>query len=314
MINIIASAIRFSTVFLYGSTGETLIEKSGQLNLGIPGIMCIGLVGGGTALKFCILNGITSPIIVFLLSVLCAMLFAGLAGALFGLFTITLKCNQNVTGLTITTFGIGILEFWGIEFGKTAISFQPLVSIFQTVFPNSEKLGAFGKLFLSYGPLVYLAIFIAVLMAIFLNKTKPGLHLRAVGENPGAADATGISVTKYRYFAAVIGAGIAGIGGLFFLIDYMRGAIEYVVDQMGWIAVALVIFSVWKPARGILGSIFFGFLYVLPNYYTFGIPKDIIMTIPYVVTLIVLIAISIKDSKESQPPAALGLSYFREER
>lgn len=314
LVSIIQSAIRFSTVFLFGSTGETLMEKSGQLNLGIPGIMCIGVVGGGIGVNMCMQASNPSAFLVVLVGIIFSFIFAGLAGGLYGLFTITLKCNQNVTGLTLTTFGAGVMSFWGSSLGKSGITFYQPSNFFTKLFSNYEALGDFGKLFLSYGPLVYLAIFVAIVMAIFLNKTRAGLHLRAVGENPGAADAAGISVTKYRYASAIVGGGIAGIGGLFYLMDQMKGSIEYTMDQMGWIAVALVIFSVWKPARGVLGSIIFGLLYILPNYYTFGIPRDIIKMLPYVVTLIVLIIISIRDKKESQPPAALGLSYFREER
>ncbi len=311
------NAIRFSTIFLYGSIGETLTEKSGNLNLGIPGIMCIGTVGGliGEELYLKSLSDIgqISGFGAIMAPVLMSILFAALAGLLYCFLTVTLKCNQNVTGLAITTFGVGFLRFFGQRVNTTG--FNVASGYFTKTFSGASSLGEFGKVFFSYGFLVYLAIAIALIVAVILKKTRVGLNLRAVGESPATADATGISVTKYKYLATVIGSAIAGLGGLFYIMDYLGGSIEYTIDIYGWMAVALVIFSVWKTNWGILGSILFGALYIAPNYLnvTFSM-KEIIKMIPYLVTIVILIATSIKNKRENQPPASLGLSYFREER
>ena len=161
-----------------------------------------------------------------------------------------------------------------------------------------------------------MAIAIAIITAIILRKTRVGLNLRAVGENPATADAAGISVGKYRYLATMIGSGIAGLGGLFYIMDNLGGNIEYGIDTFGWMAVALVIFSIWKPTLCILGSIVFAILYLAPSAITtlsFS-DRELIKLLPYLFTVVVLLITSIINKRETQPPAALGLSYFREER
>lgn len=314
-VTIIAQAIRFGVVFLFGSTGEILIEKSGHLNLGIPGIMCIGAVGGCLGANFAYtMTG--NAFLVILCAIACAMIFGGLMGALYGLFTITLRCNQNVTGLTITTFGTGVLGFWGSSMGRVGTTFYKASKCFTAPLFGEVGKDWFSTIFLSHGTLVYLGIIIAIIVALILKKTRMGLSLTAVGENPSAADAAGVNVIKYKYVACTLGAAIAGIGGAFYLLDCTRGSLEYVIDAMGWLAVALVIFSLWRPGIGIFGSFIFGFLYILPNYIS-GVDfatKEILKIIPYAVTALVLIVISFFDKKETQPPASLGMSYFREER
>lgn len=316
IVTLFTQAIRFGVVFLYGSTGETIIEKSGHLNLGIPGIMCFGAVGGclGANLGYSMSGG--SVFVVILFAVLLAMVFGGMMGAVYGLFTISMRCNQNVTGLIITTFGAGVLGFWGGMMGNEGTTFYKASRLITA--PLFENVGtdAFSTIFLSHGPLVYLGIAIAIIAAIVLKKTRTGMSLTAVGENPSAADAAGVNVIKYKYISCILGAGIAGIGGAFYLLDCTRGSLEYVIDAMGWLAVALVIFSLWRPSIGILGSFLFGLLYILPNYVS-GVDfatKEILKIIPYAVTALVLIVISFFNRKETQPPSSLGTNYFREER
>ena len=310
------NAIRFSTIFLFGSTGETITEKSGHLNLGTPGIMCMGALGGcvGEQLYFqsigndpALINGFAAVIT----GIIFAMMFAGFGGLIYGFLTITLRCNQNVTGLAITTFGAGVTSFFITFVDRTGFNY--LAEKFTA--PMTEATDWFSTIFLSHGVLVYLAIAIALLTAFILKKTRTGLSLTAIGENPATADAAGINVTGYKYVSCVLGSAISGIGGLFYIMDYLYGSWEYSIDAMGWLAVALVIFSVWKPNWGILGSILFGALYILPSYA--GVPftmQELIKMVPYAVTIVVLIITSIISRRESQPPAALGLSYFREER
>ena len=192
--------------------------------------------------------------------------------------------------------------------------FTTISGFFRQSFPIVEQ-NWFTTLFLSYGALVYIAIILAVIAAVVIKKTRVGLNLRAVGENPATADAAGISVTNYKYGATLIGSMIAGLGGLFYIMDYTGGVVEYSVDTYGWMAVALVIFTVWRPNWAILGSIVFSILYLLPNYVNVGFAgREAIKMIPYLVTIVVLVITSIVSRRESQPPASLGLSYFREER
>lgn len=318
---LLQSAIRFSAVFLYGCTGEILTEKSGHLNLGIPGIMCGGTAGGclGVALYMASLPDPTKPsyLALVLIGISMAFLFAAFLGGIYALLTVSLKCNQNITGLALTTFGTGFAQFIMDNYVERG-NFSIASSYIAQGFSFADKLGWFGDLFFSHGILVYLAIGIAIITSFFLNRSKIGLGLRAVGENPAAADAVGIKVDKYKYISILTGSGIAGLGGFFYVMDYVQGMYDSyaTVEGFGWLAIALVIFTLWRPNLAIIGSIIFGLLYVLP----FHVGGDsstksaLIKIIPYVVTVLVLLVVSITGSKKAQPPAALGLTYFREER
>lgn len=312
---------------LYGSTGEILTEKSGNLNLGIPGIMYVGGISGVIG-AFLYEETLTSradinPALAILIPVLCSLLGSLIMGLIYCFLTVTLRANQNVTGLAITTFGTGFGNFFGASMVKLTGSDVPSValtntsSFFTKKLPFAGSLGWFGDIFLNYGFMTYLAIAIAVAVAIILKKTRVGLELRAVGENPGTADAAGISVNKNKYFATCIGSMIAGLGGLYYVMDYANGvwSNEGFGDR-GWLAIALVIFAMWRPNLGIFGSFLFGGLYII---YLF-IPglamsnQELFKMLPYVVTIIVLVVTSMRSKRENQPPQSLGLSYFREER
>ena len=321
---IIQRAVMQGTPLLLGSTGEILTEKSGHLNLGIPGIMYVGAISGVAGSFLYELTATElNPFLAVIIPLVCSIIGSALMGLIYCFLTVTLRANQNVTGLALTTFGTGIGNFFGGSLIKLVNSDVPSISlsktsvIFKTQLPFADKLGWFGDIFLSYGFLVYAAIIIAIVSSHILNKTRVGLHLRAVGESPETADAAGINVTKYKYLSTCIGSAIAGLGGLYYVMDYANGVWSNSgFGDRGWLAIALVIFSVWRPSVSILGSILFGFLYVIPMY----IPditvttKKLFEMLPYVVTILVLIIISIRDKKENQPPAALGLPYFREER
>ena len=324
---IIQRAVMQGTPLLLGSTGEILTEKSGHLNLGIPGIMYVGAISG-VAGSFLYENSLANPSLInpFLavfIPLICSLLGSILMGLIYCFLTVTLRANQNVTGLALTTFGIGIGNFFGgsliklVNLDVPSIALSNTSTIFKTPLPFADKLGWFGDIFMSYGFLVYVAIIVAILSSYVLNKTRTGLHLRAVGESPETADAAGINVTKYKYLSTCIGSAIAGLGGLYYVMDYANGVwSNNGFGDRGWLSIALVIFSVWRPSVSILGSILFGFLYVIPTY----IPnisvsaKKLFEMLPYVVTIIVLIITSMRNKKENQPPAALGLPYFREER
>ena len=319
-INIIVDSIRFAAVFLFGSAGETVTEKSGHLNLGTPGVMCIGAMGSaiGAYIYLSACGGNTNAFLAFLIPFLFCVLFAGLAGALFSFITVTLKCNQNVTGLALTTFGVGLYPFVISFFdgsktaGFSTIAHKYLMHVFPESFYNANW---FTQLFFSYGILVYLSLAIAIAIAVVMKRTKVGLFLRTVGENPSAADAAGISVNTYRYLATIIGSAISGLGGMFYLFDRCSGAFEFVVDAYGWLAVSLVIFTMWNTEIGIGGSFLFSFLYIFPKYLNVSGPdKKIIELIPYIATVAILVLTSIFSKRLGKAPAGLGLSYFREDR
>ncbi len=315
-ITFLHNAIRFSTVFLFGSTGETLTEKSGHLNLGIPGVMCFGAVGGlvGETMYLSTLQSTAdiNGFLAILIPLIMTLLFGAFMGVIYSFFTVTLHCNQNVTGLTITTFGVGFNSFYISTMNLSGVT---AAAKYFNMGPMAVGTNWFGDLFLSYGILVYIAILVSVQIAWFIKNTRTGLNLRAVGENPATADAAGINVTRYRYVSTIAGSAIAALGGLFFIMDYLGGAIEYSIDSFGWMAVALVIFTIWRSDLGIIGSILFGALYIAPNYLGLSFSgMQLFKLVPYVVTLVVLIITSLINKRETQPPTALGINYFREDR
>ena len=310
---------------LFGSTGEILTEKSGNLNLGIPGIMYVGGISGVIGAFFyeqsaAQMNGFLAVLI----PLLCSLLGSLLMGLLYCFLTVTLRANQNATGLAMTTFGVGVGNFFGGSLIKLTGSEVPSIALsktslfFKTTLPGADSTGWFGELFLSYGFLAYAAILIAIGTSYFLNRTRPGLHLRAVGESASTADAAGINVTKYKYLATCIGSMIAGLGGLYYVMDYANGVwSNNAFGDRGWLAIALVIFTIWRPNTSIWASILFGGLYILNIYLPTGTQmavKELYKMLPYVITLVVLIIVSLRKKREDQPPASLGLSYFREER
>ncbi len=323
----ILRAIAFGTIIMYGAMGETVTEKSGNLNLGVPGIMYLGGFAGFASAYYYEKNAANpNGVVCVILALVCCILASMAGGLIFSFLTITLRANQNVTGLALTTFGMGVANFFGVFIlNGASYTAAPLANkAFSAKLPFlSEHLGPIGKMLFSYGFLAYAAIILAIVLHIVLNKTKVGLNLRAVGENPATADAAGISVTKYKYLATCIGAGISGIGGLYYVLDYNQGiwATTGQIEALGWLALALVIFTTWRPLNGIWGAYLFGTLYwlyqFLPTMLGLKVPgymTDLIQMIPYVVTIIVLIAVSLRKKRESQPPASLGVAYFREER
>lgn len=322
--NLITQTLGYSSTLLFGSTGEIITEKSGNLNLGTPGIMSIGGVCGVVGAYFYTISvPEIVPIISILITLLSTILGSLLSTLIYSFLTITLRANQNVTGLALTTFGVGLANFIGGIInnkaeGSSGISaFPEIATIYQTKLPFAEKLGFIGKAFLSSGFMTYLAIIIAILTAIVIKRTRVGLNLRAVGENPATADAAGINVNRYKYCATCLGGVISGLGGLHFVMQYLSGGWnKSAVEQFGWLSVALVIFAVWRPLLGILGSVLFGALYVIP----FSIPnlapknQQLLELLPYVVTIVVLTISSMRKKREQQPPESLGTTYFREER
>ena len=324
-LSFIPRAVVQSIPLLYGSIGETITEKSGNLNLGIPGVMYVGGICGVMGAFFyeqatggaANMNGFLALTI----PLLCCLLGSLLMALLYCFLTVTLRANQNVTGLAITTFGVGFGNFFGGSLIKLSGADVPSIALSATSAYFSRHLevsGWFGKIFLSYGFLAYVAIALAFISAYVIRRTRIGLQLRAVGESPATADAAGINITKSKYVATCLGCMIAGLGGLYYVMDYASGVWSNdAFGDRGWLAIALVIFTVWRPNVSVLASILFGGLYILYLYIPSGMNfsvKELYKMLPYVVTIIVLIITSMRNKRENKPPESLGLAYFREER
>ena len=327
IVSFIPRAVAQSIPLLLGSTGETITQKSGNLNLGIPGVMYVGAICGVIGSFYyeqscgaANVNGFLAVAI----PILCCLVSSLLMGLLYCFLTVTLRANQNVTGLAMTTFGVGFGNFFGGSLIKLSgadvpsIALSATSSYFRRQLPFADKCGWFGKIFLSYGFLAYAAIIIAFIAAWFIRRTRTGLQLRAVGENPATADAAGINITRYKYVATCVGCMIAGLGGLYYVMDYACGIWSNdAFGDRGWLAIALVIFTIWRPNVSVFASILFGGLYILYLFIPTGMNlslKELYKMLPYLVTIVVLIITSMRNKRENQPPESLGIAYFREDR
>jgi len=320
----IHNIVVYNIPLLYGTVGEIVVEKSGSLNLGVEGIMAVGAIFG--YICGCYANSLGVGIAVaFLAGALCGLLFAAL--------TVSLQANQNITGLTLTTFGLGVYFFVGN--GLKAIAWPEMGNYanikngFADIsIPVLSDIPLIGRGLFSHNILVYLGIAIAIGMWWYLNRTTPGLKLRSVGENPGAADSVGINVTRTKYLHIMLGCGIMGIGGYYMGLN-MSGSFNSScwINGYGWIAVALVIFANWNPAAAILGTVVFGFFNTLrvsgtslavafPGVlgWLADVPTQLYQALPFIITAIVLVGSSIRKREGSGLPAALGINYFREDR
>jgi len=321
----IHNIIVFNIPLLYGTVGEIVVEKSGSLNLGVEGTMAVGAIFG--YIFGCYANSLGVGILV-------AFLAGAIFGLLFAALTVSFQANQNITGLTLTTFGLGIYFFVGKSVKSTG---WPVMADYENVkegfadidIPLLSDIPLIGRGIFSHNLLVYLGIIIAVAVWWYLKHTSLGLRLRAIGENPAAADSVGINVNRMKYIHICLGCGIMGIGGYYMGLN-MSGSFNSScwINGYGWIAVALVIFANWSPAVAIFGTFVFGFFNTLrvsgtsiaaafPE--TLGwladIPAQMYQALPFIITAVVLVVTSIRNKRGSSGlPAALGLNYFREDR
>ena len=314
-IKFLVAAVGAGTPLLFGTVGEILTEKVGHLNLGVEGMMAIGACAGFMA------GYVTDS---FAAALAAAFLAGLLAALIYAVLTITFLANQNVAGLTLTIFGTGLSNLIGVymlgrsETGTLKLPENVTANMRSVHIPVLSDLPVAGELLFSYNPFVYIGILAAALAGFYLYRTKTGLNVQAIGENPGAADAASIPVTRWKYFNILLGGGICGIGGAYCAMIINSGVwISNSVNGLGWIAVALVIFAAWKPHAAILGSFVFGALRVLKYY----VPSDLISLpiafydmLPFLITALVLIVTSMRGSKGAHIPANLGVNYFREER
>ncbi|MBE7063127.1 MAG: ABC transporter permease [Clostridia bacterium] len=313
IINLLTAAIRAGIPLLFGTTGEIITEKSGNMNLGVEGMMWLGAFFGFYA-------GLHTDSLI--LALLCAFA-AGLGGALiYAVLTVSLRANQTVAGLALTIFGTAFANFFGLRMIADNGGFLPKLSprltgiLADKPIPLLGKIPYIGKLLFSHNILVYLGIGIAVLAFLYMNKTRAGLRMRAVGEAPATADAAGINVTLTKYIHILLGGGVCGLGGAYLSLAFFGGQWQNAcVDGQGWIAVALVIFANWNPVKAILGTLLFGMFEVIRFRVDWlNIPPAFCDMLPYVITTLILVIASIRRSRERRQPQGCGNNYFREDR
>lgn len=304
VISVLAAAITAGTPILYAALGELVTERAGILNLGVEGIMLVGAVAGFMA-AIAFENS--------WLGLLAALVAGGLLALIHAFLTITLRANQTVCGLALTLFGTGLSGYLGKSYIGMPVP-QPFTA--QSL-PVLSDLPLLGPILFNHDMLVYLSYLLAPLLWLFLTKTRPGLHLRALGENPAAADALGINVFLLRYVYVAIGGMLCGAGGAYLSLAYAPSWLENMTAGRGWIAVALVIFSLWNPLRAMLGSYLFGGIDALGFYLQVKgvtISPFFLTMLPYLFTIIALVVVMARRGGKLTSPGALGLPYDRESR
>ncbi len=310
--SILAITLRAGTSLVYATVGEIYTERAGILNLGVEGMMMMGAVSA-----FAVAYHTGSLV----LALLTAMLVGGLLAAIHAFLSVSLRANQVVSGLTLTLFGTGMASFLGQRLGPGGSRLVGLVgpSMARIPIPLLSQLPIVGSSLFNQDLITY-SIYIFVPLAWwYLYKTRPGLYLRAVGENPQTADAMGINVSLNRYLYTILGGALAGLGGAHLSLSYTKGWTENITGGRGWIAVALVIFATWDPMRAIVGALLFGSINAVQfRMQAAGttIPAALLNMLPYIATIVVLVAITWWEtlSKRVGAPAALGLPYAREEK
>lgn len=324
IVTLLTAGVTFGTVLMYGTLGEILTEKSGNLNLGVEGIMYMGGAFGlaGAFYYEKAAGAAANGPVAILLALFAAFLAGCAASAIYSFLTITLRTNQNVTGLALSIFGTGVGQFVGefmrlSEGGYVALSNHLKDSFAAAIMPDFlQGIPVLGPILFSHTVFFYMAVVLAILMHLYFTKTRSGLYLRAVGESPATSDAAGINTTKYKYLATIIGGGISAIGGMVYIVTTAGCVWNHEgLSGVGWLAVALVIFCIWRPLNAIWGSVIFGSMMIMYLRVSVPfIPQQLYKILPYVVTVIVLIFTSMRNSRDKQAPASLGLNYFREER
>ena len=312
LVSMLAVTIRAGTSLLYATIGEIFTERSGILNLGLDGMMLLGAVSGFAA-------AFHSKSVWFGLVV--AIIVGGLLGLLHAFLTITLRSNQTVTGLALTIFASGLASFLGQRLGPSGM---PLVGQIGPRFerlplPGLANLPVVGRALFQQDILVYASYLLVPAAWFFLYKTRPGLYLRSVGENPRTADAMGLNVTRIRYLYTILGGMLVGLGSAHLSLAYTPGWTENLTGGRGWIAVAMVIFATWDPVRAWLGAILFGGINAIQlRMQAAGttIPAAFLHMLPFFFTIVILVVITWWETfrKRVGAPAALGLPYVREEK
>jgi simple sugar transport system permease protein len=313
---LLASGVAYGTPLLFGSLGELLAERSGVLNLGVEGMMLVGAVMGFWTVERV---DVGSGAVALVLALLVAAFAGAVMAAIHAFLVITLRANQIVSGLALTIFAgvVGLSSYLGSDLNLADV---PASHTFHAFFPSTmQSWPVVGPIVFGQTPLVYLSWLAVVAVAWYLTRTRPGLNVRAVGEAPGAADAMGIDVVKYRYAHTLVGGAFAGIAGATFTLAITPQWVNGITGGAGWIAIALVIFAFWRPELCLVGAYFFGALQALaPELQARNInlgPTELWSnSLPYAATVVVLVLVSWRGARRRLgAPAALGTPYAREE-
>jgi len=299
---LIAAIISLSVPMAFAALGEVISERAGVINLGTEGVMLVGAISA-------------FYISFFFGSDLAGVLLGAAGGALLGLvmafISISLKQDQILSGLGIYFLGVGLSGFlYEASFGQVGSTIR-ITGLPQLPIPILSQIPVIGDSIFSQDIIEYLAFVTLILVIIVVGRTTFGLNIRAVGENPSAADTLGVSVTKIRYAAVIIGATLAGIGGAYLALSSHAFQAENITAGRGFIAVAMVYFGKWRPARAFFGTFLFGAAYLLGAFFQVVgsiIPYYFLLMVPYVLTLVVLVGIA----RGARPPSALGVPYNRE--
>jgi simple sugar transport system permease protein len=298
LVSIVMSIVGVSTPILLAALGELVVEKAGVLNLGVEGMMLIGAVAG-----FAVTFTTGSP----WLGVVAAAGAATLASLMFGYLTLSLTSNQVATGLALTIFGISISSLAGESFvGLT-------VPAFGAAFPAALAQDPLLRLVFGHSPIVYFSLAMTAAVWWFLTRSRGGLILRAVGENDYSAHSIGYSVIAVRYAAVAFGGAMAGIAGSFYSMVLTPMWAEQLTAGRGWIALALVVFAVWRPGRLLAGAYLFGLVMTLElqsKAAGFALaPPEFMAALPYLATIVVLALISTRRAGATAAPACLGRPF-----
>lgn len=307
MINsFLIAAVIAGTPLLFATLGELITEKSGHLNLGVEGMMLIGAVAG-----FGMGIWTNNPI----LALLGAAIAGGLGSLIYGFLTISLRANQVVSGLSLTIFGTGLSSYIGTNFVGQKMS-NEIADFFKPVaIPILSKIPLIGDALFNQDLYIYLGFVTAILLGIYLYNTRHGLKLRAVGENPSAADSSGINIVLYKYVHILLGGALCGLGGAYLSIVEVPAWQDNITAGRGWIAIALVIFCKWNPYRAIFAALLFGGLSIVGfRLQHLNISQNLLDALPYIFTIFALVVSSMRKSKEDAPPKGLSIPYFREDR
>jgi general nucleoside transport system permease protein len=305
IIDALVTVVGVTTPILLAATGELVVEKSGVINLGVEGMMLIGAITGfAITFNYGPDLGDWAPWV----GIVCAALAAAISSQLFGFLVLTLGSNQVATGLALTIFGIGLSSLIGAGYvGMT-------VPEFATPFPDWLAGDPVWRVLFGYSPLVYFALIAVIVVGWFLNRTRAGLVLRAVGENDISAHSIGYSVLGIRYAAIAFGGAMAGVAGAYFSMVITPMWAEQMTAGRGWIALALVVFSGWRAGRLLVGAYFFGILMTLELYakasgFSF-LPSQFWAAMPYIMAVVVLAVISARGVAGSEAPACLGRPFM----
>lgn len=306
-ISILTAGLSVGAPILFATMGETLVQKSGNMNLGVEGVMLMG-----AAMGFIAGYKTGNPF----LAVLVAGIFGVIGNLIYALLTVTFRCNQNVTGLTLSIFGSGFANFVGNPYMGSRLPDSVLNAFMKIKIPVLGDIPIIGQIFFQQNILVYAAYALLIILSVFMSRTNAGLNLRITGENPAAADSLGINVNRYKYLSIIISGILSGIGGVYICLVTIPTWQSDIVGGKGWIAITLVIFTNWAIKNDLLGALLFGVLTILGislQKYNLPISQYFFDMLPFLMTIFIMCIGAFKKKKIGEPEG-LGIPYFRESR